>query len=688
MNRRLDFTALVIFIASAIFATYLVYFHRNFLQLDALGHVASAQAFSEGRYHQWSDRIFLGYVHGLFYPPLEDFLLTLIHGIFRSWTQSYQFFVAALCWAVSISFWRLGLVFRGRVSKILVWFIGLAVVHTDTGSNFAFQGLSLTDTTATGLSSGALGLVFLLQLFREMLMNREGEEREPRLLIWTTLTLLSHLVAGMVAGLCILAFTIVLRSVRYFRVGVFALGLSAFFWLPFVLSRSAMTSAHITSPISLALPLALVLLVSMAFMQRSHRAFAVATLALIFSIPAVILILAPSWSESLPVFHYYRFDIFLILLGSLATALLLDGARWEAKPKMTATVALVCAALVTAALGLPSYPMSHPAWTPFRLPAVPAFSNGTGRTWSVMPSRSVDFSYDSWFGIQDASYRSVKGLYWESGRTNALLTSWIVSLTHLPGVLSFYKMSNYSCEIAGCLMDRYFHDYAIERVVAPRDWNLFYLNADQRSCFATLFKTGTPRSRFEKELEFSAQGQPFASWKVVPRDESASWGNRVVEWADPTRASWVRLGGAAKPYEWALERTRAGCERALAGEGEHFLDEGQVIPEGVGSAQQAQPRVISQSRGAEGRWIFEVPSSRPEWVAIKVAPFPGLKVFSESGVEVPTRKAYPYLLAQGMGKLELRFEKPASFWISELISILTAISLLVLRWRRRLAARS
>ena len=60
-----------------IFSGYFIFFKLNPLQIDQPGHLVSAVLFMKGHFHNYVDNFFGGWVHGLFYPPLEDMLLSL-----------------------------------------------------------------------------------------------------------------------------------------------------------------------------------------------------------------------------------------------------------------------------------------------------------------------------------------------------------------------------------------------------------------------------------------------------------------------------------------------------------------------------------------------------------------------------------------------------------------------------------
>ncbi|MEZ4366492.1 MAG: hypothetical protein R2939_09430 [Kofleriaceae bacterium] len=136
------------------------------VRVDIGGHIASADATWRGLYHAHDDAHFLGSIHGLFYPPLEDLVLGAFLRVVG--TPSGIVPYVALLWAGFLAAgWRLGARFTSpaRLAFLvrLLWFV------TAERTGPALQGLSITELLITGLTSQLLAGIGLLLLLAELL---------------------------------------------------------------------------------------------------------------------------------------------------------------------------------------------------------------------------------------------------------------------------------------------------------------------------------------------------------------------------------------------------------------------------------------------------------------------------------------------------------------------------------------
>ncbi|MBU6375752.1 MAG: hypothetical protein KGQ59_07140, partial [Bdellovibrionales bacterium] len=163
-----DWLSAGLFGFSAIFALNLIWNHLNVIQIDLGGHLASGSWFQRGYYHQFQDANFLGYVHGLFYPPLEDFLLAGLSWLCGNSPETgYSVYLSLLFVGYLGSIYFLGAVFQKSVARNAVRLLLLALVWLRKEDSLLFQGLSLQDLLVTGLSTQFLGAIFLFLLLRE-----------------------------------------------------------------------------------------------------------------------------------------------------------------------------------------------------------------------------------------------------------------------------------------------------------------------------------------------------------------------------------------------------------------------------------------------------------------------------------------------------------------------------------------
>ena len=142
------------------FALYLIWDRLDILRMDLAGHMASGMWFLRGYFHSFQENNFLGYVHGLFYPPLEDAILAVFHLVLPgNPLVAFKLYLSVLASVPPVGLFSPG--------GALVFRLGaLAIFLLPKSGSMAFQGLSLHDLVVTGLSSEFLGALFLFGMLR------------------------------------------------------------------------------------------------------------------------------------------------------------------------------------------------------------------------------------------------------------------------------------------------------------------------------------------------------------------------------------------------------------------------------------------------------------------------------------------------------------------------------------------
>jgi hypothetical protein len=345
LESGIDLGLLALTVASGVWMLVLCWRHLNFIQIDHGGHIASAATFERGGYHQFDDQAFLGYVHGLFYPPLEDVLLATVNWLTGGrYILAYKLYLTLLTIGYLAAIARVATFFQNRVSRSFLVVSILFLLHIEKPELLDFQGLSFVDLWLTGLSSEVLGGVFFMLLVREWL-----DRNRPRwLCALLTLTLVSHLVVGFVALLLLGLSWLQVRTRPLVGTVVVALGLSAFFWIPFVVNRSFLTSSNILvmNPIVFAI----LAIVGFGLGWRQPRPRTLFVVAFVILLPMIVGSWLTSWGIPYPKFHYYRFGIIALFLIVIGFALLLD-ARARSWTWHRRLVHIAAAALVVTRLG-------------------------------------------------------------------------------------------------------------------------------------------------------------------------------------------------------------------------------------------------------------------------------------------------------------------------------------------------
>lgn len=681
-SRALTVITGAIVLANAAVILRLLWGHLNYVQIDHAGHIQSAAAFGRGEYHQFSDQTFLGNIHGLFYPPLQDAILALVNWISGDdYVLSYKVYLSLLVICYLGATVHLAMGRERRVARGVLLGGLLFLMNVEKPELVMYQGLSFVDLWLTGLSSQVLGGVFLLVLIREWL----GPARPARLGGWLVLCLISHLVVGFVAFVLL----VVAWSQRRERGIAFAvlgaLGLSAFFWIPFVGNRSTITNSNIL----LIDPLVFVAIAAVGLWLafRHHHARTLFAVALLLLAP---LIVGP-WLADLgipyPRFHYYRFAIIALFLIVIGYAVLLDAAaseriRWRRWALALALGALGLAGLMKFRLqrfshDWPSLTASDVQVEDPRVLALPEY----GRFWVIGDARSVDFGIDSMLATSHPEFRSTKGLFWESYRHHTLLSSWYATLLGPPVVLDYFYFHGYSCEVQSCLVDHFLRDYNVQGLIVDERLPLSYTSPLRRECYRQLLRDGGTTS-FELVRQGAVRdaAKSYTVFRIAPRGRLS---NRVLEVVDPSEITAFDRRQELY-YAAPLQAAYASCTQ---GQPERtFVDERDVAA--MPPAVLDRDAKLSFTKQTPTTFEIVVESPRPILFRIKLAYLPGVELVGEHG-DVPLFEGMSGMVAYGHGRMTLRYQRPSGVLLGYLVSVLVAAGL-VARWivRRRRTRRS
>ena len=664
-------------LASLATAGWVIFGRLNYLLVDHAGKIASAEVFRRGGFHHFNDRLFEGMVANLFYPPLED-----------AWIAAWSFltsgdFVAAyrIHLFLVFSFFLISLHFfsRGLRSVRAGWMFLLStgfLLWMDKPGYLDYQGLSLSDLLVIGLSGQFLGAGFFFLLLREI----SGRFRPVRSGILLALVLLSHIVMG-IAGLILVVVHFHSKPLKsLLQCLCVGFGLSGFFWIPFLASREWATTATIFRPEPF-LWASISLLFTLASFRMARRAFPVFLASFLLFFPCVI----GPWllSEGIPVpaFHYYRFAMPALLLLFSGSALWMD----ETPSRIPRHLPWLMVALLPLLFSPLRIDPKSSLWKPSRMDftSLPPSSPEYGRDWILEHERSFGFGIDSMLMLKDPGFRSVKGLFWESGRSNPLISSYLATLVNSPVVLDYYYFHGYSCEFQKCLVDRFIEDYSIKRILIPESGMPRSARPEQQECFREILNSGkTPESDFVPKGSMQINEDRYLALEV----RSRSGTNAAVEIVDPARIVESRSYQGAS-HQNVIQNRHASCLTYGVRPGV-FVEEaaypmvGRIRSEHPGSG---TPGGMSGSLGevSPGRFDLELPSPTPVWAWIKLSYFPGVSLRDESGAAAPLIPAYPGMLAYGKGRLTLEYADPPFHLAGIITSLATLAALGVGSGRKR-----
>ncbi len=675
----------------AVLAAWIVFRHVDVLSVDLAGHLSSAQAFARGYYHRFYDGHFLGEIHGLFYPPLEDLLLS-------AWTAAagvvdvdlitaYRAYLAVVAAAYLGALAVLGRAIPGAWPRVAFSAFVLATFFLREDDLY-LQGLKLVDLTQSGLTSQLLGGIFLSFLVPELLAR--GRVRVIALTLAGAV--LAHMVVGLVAALLVAASVVQTRRWRRLAPCLLAAGVTAVFWVPFLAHSSFMVKNTVLAGHQpyLFLGSALVLLSA----ARDPVVRMLAVVGALLLLPSCI---AP-WMGHLPIrlteFHWYRLDYLGLLLVALAFGRAMGRAvdgkgRWR--------VYVVRAAAVTATVGVAMLlvkrggylPQGSPLHVDGSFPVHEAADAPYGRHWILQDGRPFDFSAESLATALDDTQRTPKGLFWESARSNHLVGSYMASINHPPVVLDYFYFHSFGCTFQKCLVDQFLSDFNVTRWSADvRTLLPVEPDIDHRMCDGAFWREHVTRSfDLEEQAGFALGGHEYRTAVVAPR---GSLSNATIDLVDPAtvRPFLVRGKQFFHVYFHDLE---AACSRG--DEARRVLVEEPDWPAFLAlgpSLTTPAPDVVPSFRKVGiGRFGVEVPSAGDVLFRIKLNYLPGVRLLRDDGSEVPLLRAYPGMLAAGHGTMTLVYQPTRAMRAGLAISVATASAWatfelwLVLRRRRK-----
>jgi len=686
-----------LYILSGFFILNLIWNHLNYVQIDLGGHLASGTWFQRGYYHQFQDANFLGYIHGLFYPPLEDAILATLNVITGGSVEfAFQVYLTALSTLYLASIYYLGSAFKARFSRHLVRILMLGVVWIAKPESLFYQGLSAQDLLVTGLSSQFLGMIFLFLLLREWL----GEFRPRRALVYLSLCILSHIVVAMVA-LFVLFLSFALQPRQRRIIGFIvasAILVTSFYVLPFIAYKGLLTSSKILGPNLWKLSGLAILFLALAWRLKERFAQTLFLASALMTLPVVSAKWFPQIETLLPQFHYYRFAVFSLYLSILGISCLgerLSALSWRQglKPYFVGALGLM-AIFVLVEFSFFSPPLDSSS---FRKTTLDLQSLGStrfseyGRYWVIGNTRSADFGIDSLLQARDPEFRSVKGLYWESSKNNLHLSSYVATLLSSPVVLDHFYYWGYNCEIQECVMEQFFRDYNIRGIIIPANGVLPYVKPERQACYQELLRRGeTSMYALRKEGSFGLSGERFTNYSLDLKpwkDLTHTNTNRAVEVVDFSKLV-PYPDDHADFFSDAFKAVFEGCKTGQKSEA-LYLSASQYQRlraelSGAGElARSSTPpqEALSLKRLGPGRFQIRVPGDRDVLVRMKLNYYPQLRLTRLDGSEVPLYDAFPAILAYTHGDLMLEFKRSPFMALSYLISI-SAVLVLAVLWRQ------
>lgn len=435
---------------NVIFIIYIIWAKFNFLRIDITWHIASWSLFWKWYFHQFFDWAFGWYISNLFYPPWEDLLISIFSGFgLIDYIIGFKIYLTVISIWFAWSILYLSSIFRNISSKIIFLTLMFIVLNIEKTGLTYFQWMGWMDMLTTWLTSQILWWIFFFVLLKKIF----DWKKTPLITILLALTLCSHMVVWPVAFFTVLIIALYKRDKSLIKQLFIVILLTSFFWLPLIVFKWYMVSDTIFFSWEILdsfLWILLTITTIISFIKSEKNIF------WLFGIIALFIIL-PSYSAVIilsqlphidiintkifPSYHYYRLHIF-----SLIYLVLMISGLWEYSRKKTKFLYLVKRILlilmilmITKQFSIYNYifwPEKYyqQYWkTEIEEDQIDILSkwiqnNWLERTLIIQTKRWIDFYLSSLLTIKNPNINTVKWLFWESSKSNIILSSYINSI--------------------------------------------------------------------------------------------------------------------------------------------------------------------------------------------------------------------------------------------------------------------
>lgn len=650
-------------------------------KMDFGGHIASAAQFLRNGLHGFNDRIFLGATHGLFYPPLEDVFVNVIKLVsFQDFISSFKIYLLLVFILFMFSAYKLGNSFKSLFSLSLFHFLFLVLFNIKKESLF-LQGMGAVDLLHTGLTNQFLGGIVFFWTCKEILLP--SKRHVPRLIIFTILALLSHIVVGFVTFLIVLTHLLNrLNKKEIFMSLFFILGGASFYLLPMIYYREFMTTNNIffweKSWLSLSCAIFLVMI---NFVLKFRCPFSVVSLVLVFT---ESILPSSDWLISLfPSFHYYRFTILSYLLIIIGIGKLFDSLVEMKFKKALYVISFfwVLPILHTNSSLTKFFHDEKLQKNENKLIANLPKSIESGRSFLIDSSRPIGTGVESLLSVEFPTFRSTKGLFWESSYTNNISSSYLATLLGLPSVLNYYRSYEDPCSIKKCFMEEYFRTYNVKFLIVDI-LNTNYLLEEEKQCWNKFLKNGSVNFKFRDEGDLQLNNSQYDIFSIQPQNMKSQIQTSSVELIHADQIKFLN----DKPFEvlrLTMMNLKAQCySSGPMGDSSFFLHRSdeksfqEFLKLNPNKTTAAQTYPINIKKISENKFEFEL-SQFPAWFILKIAPQPGMEMIDEVGNKLPIFRSYPHTLSYGQGKISLIFVRTPIMIFGYIITIMTVLSSIV-----------
>ena len=632
----------------------------NFLQFDAAGHIASARIFREIGFHNYQDIFYQGTVQNLFYPPLQDFLISLF-SIFTggNYILAFKIYmtlnILGLLLAVLIFTYNLKTI-KAKIASLISFYIFFNMQKND----LIFQGLGWHDLLHTGLTNQFLSLTFLIFLI--IAIHKQKNSIIISLLL--TLCILSHLVTGIVAcGILLCNYILTLNS-KYLKQFGTGIGTSLFFLLPFLYYSKYNVSNQILEELPLIFGLIAILSLYDIKSIKNNNLKTLSISAAVLLLPGLIAIseLYQIIVDNLPSTHFTRFNIYAILLLLLYSSYRIDEVKIKSKKIiMPITVLTILLSTLIISYGTYNFPSNDPEHNSINHIKINNILENS-HVLTIKADRPLGFDINTYLYARGSNATFAKGLFWESTRNNNILTSYHMTLMDVVSPMLYYiYLIDPSCDQYNCVFENMINDYGLEKIIIQKHKNnknaIPYANQNRIDCFNKFIDEGTQNKNIEL---LSIEESKHYTYEIY----------EIIETNKKKQVNEIRISKKTQIHQinsdeiWGFNDAVANTHSCPNEEHQHLYTRQEPIKVENNNTYTTK----NFTKISSGKYKVDIESEAPVIFTINKNYLPGLQIKGTSNPQI--FDGSHYIIGKGHNEMTLEYKKPIIFYLGYFISII------------------
>ncbi|MES2614348.1 MAG: hypothetical protein V4591_02925, partial [Bdellovibrionota bacterium] len=282
------------------------------------------------------------------------------------------------------------------------------------------------------------------------------------------------------------------------------------------------------------------------------------------------------------------------------------------------------------------------------------------------------------------NFKSSQGLFWESSKTNYLLSSYnAILFKEHGGVIDYVWQTPTNCAVEACFVDHFLRDFNIGTfVVDPAlQWNtlpffqkecLQQIIDNQKTSKNILIKKGTMDLNYlqiSKKLSMNV-------YEVKRSSPTVYDNNSPIEIIYPDTKIVKYDSEKSFYYSDYFSYVENYCENKI--ENKLFIPLSSSIESLNFSQNSAQNVSLKFEKIEKNKFRIFVDSNEPLWFKIKLSWVPGFKLTSYQGENLELYPGMGFMIGHGRGEINLEYKKPMVFYLAYAVSTISFVMFILL----------